>query len=124
MPVRAEGARTRERSLRRVGQRASEVDMSKRPRRTGVLPADYRASVPRGQLCEFLTRLNKRCANPAHYFVDDKYSCSRDHRRVAATIYGADKDTADGSHGSDSYLPPQLPIAWSNWRSALRGRSS
>jgi hypothetical protein len=46
----------------------------------GILGHEYRAATPPGQLCEFLTQRGLPCGNPANYFVDGKWSCSRDHR--------------------------------------------
>ncbi len=48
--------------------------------RSGVLGPTYAAAAPRGQGCEWLTKQGRPCQNPANYWVDGKWSCSRDHR--------------------------------------------
>ena len=49
--------------------------------RAGVLDATYGAKAPPGQACEWLTKQGRPCQNPANYWVDGKWSCSRDHRQ-------------------------------------------
>jgi hypothetical protein len=54
--------------------------VTRKQRGTGTLGAEYRATAPRDQKCQFPTRRGLACGNPANYWVDDLWSCSRDHR--------------------------------------------
>ena len=53
---------------------------SKASGRTGALDPTYAAKAPSGQACEWLTKQGRPCQNPANYWVEGKWSCSRDHR--------------------------------------------
>src|SRR5215218_10439696 len=61
-----------------MGDRRSGA--TRKQRGTGTLGAEYRATAPRDQWCQFPTRRGLACGNPANYRIDDLWSCSRDHR--------------------------------------------
>src|SRR5215217_4479302 len=92
-------------------------------RRTGTLGAEYHAPAPHDQKCQFPTRQGRACGNPANYWVDDLWSCSRDHRGntwLSAAIRPAagrasrstvENGTADVQHGAPATATPLISAA-------------
>ena len=58
------------------------------PKRTGASGLNDQVSAfgppPSMGLCQFLTRAGKPCRNPGRYWVDGRWSCSRNHRPMGA----------------------------------------
>ncbi len=98
-------------------------EATRKQRGTRILGAEYRATAPRDQKCQFPTRQGLACANPANYRVDDLWSCSRDHRgntwssaAIRPAVGRASRSTvengaSDVQNGAPAAAPPRISAA-------------